>query len=413
MARQTERLNALTVSRIKKPGLHPDGAGLYLQISKSGAKSWLYRFMLDGNARYMGLGSYPTVSLGEARAKADVARKLRSEGVDPIEARQEARAKARLDAAKAITFKDAAERYIAAHEPGWRNAKHAAQWRATLETYAHPILGSLPVQAVDVGLVLKVLEPIWATKTETASRVRGRIEAVLDWAAARKYRHGDNPARWRGHLDKLLPKRSKVRKVRHHPALPYAEVGPFMEDLRQEQGTAARAFEFLILTACRTGEVIGARAREFDLKQKIWTVPPERTKASRAHRVPLSAPALALVEEVIRAAEDPDAFVLPGIKEGRPLSNMAMLKLLDRMGRADLTAHGFRSTFRDWAAERTNYPREVAEMALGHAVGDKVEAAYRRGDLFEKRRRLMEEWAKFCGIKATAGKVVKLRERHR
>lgn len=413
MARRTERLNALTVSRIKRPGLYPDGAGLYLQVTGRGAKSWIYRYKLHGRARYMGLGSYPAVSLADARGKAAEARRLQLAGVDPIQARKQERDRARLESARALTFKDAAQQYIAAHEAGWRNAKHAAQWRSTLENYAYPVLGSLPVHAVDVALVMRVLEPVWKAKTETASRLRGRIEAVLDWAAARGYRQGENPARWRGHLDKLLPRRSKVQRTVHHPALPYAEIGVFTDRLRQEEGIAAKALEFLILTAARTGEVIGARLREFDLKRAVWTIPPERVKAGREHRVPLSVPALAIVKEMARTADGPEAFLFPGRGDGQSLSNMAMLKLLQRLGRGDLTAHGFRSTFRDWAAERTNYPREVAEMALGHAVGDKVEAAYRRGDLFEKRRRLMEEWSKFCGTKATAGKVVKLRERRR
>lgn len=405
MARRTERLTALQVSQTKKPGLYADGAGLYLQVAAGGSKSWLWRFMLAGRARWMGLGSYPAVALADARAQAADARRLRLAGVDPIEARKAARAQSRIEAARAITFKDAADKYIAAHKPGWRNARHAAQWASSLETYARPVLGSLPVQAIDVGLVLKVLEPIWTEKSETASRLRGRIEAVLDWAAARGYRLGENPARWRGHLENLLPARAKVRKVRHHPALPYAEVGAFVAVLRQEGGLAARALEFLILTACRTGEAIGACWPEFDPDGAVWTIPAERTKMGRAHRVPLSPPALALLKGLVRPTAE-GGFVFPGADPDRPLSNMAMLALLKRMGRDDLTAHGFRSTFRDWAAERTNYPREVAEMALGHAIGDRVEAAYRRGDLFEKRRRLMAAWGEFCGTVPEAGKVL-------
>ncbi len=409
MAREIGRLNALTVARVKKPGMYADGGGLYLQMTASGAKSWVYRFMLNGRARWMGLGPLHTVTLSDARLKATDTRRLRLAGIDPIEARKADQAKTRLEAAKAITFRDAAEAYINAHKAGWRNAKHANQWRATLKTYAYPVFGSFPVRAVDVALVMRVLEPIWATKTETASRVRGRIESVLDWATARGYRLGDNPARWRGHLENLLPRRAKVQRVRHHPALPYGEIGAFVRDLRKQEGIAARALEFLILTACRTGEAIGARGPEFDLRHAVWTVPAERVKAGREHRVPLSAPALAIARDLSRAADDPDGFVFPGGRKGRPLSNMAMTALLRRMGREDITVHGFRSTFRDWAAERTNYPREVAEMALGHAVSDKVEAAYRRGDLFEKRRRLMDEWTKFCRTATAAGKVVSIR----
>jgi integrase len=398
------RLSALAVSRANQKGLYPDGGGLHLRVSASGAKAWVYRFMLHGRAREMGLGPLHIVSLAEARAKAAECRRLRWEGIDPIEARKGNRAQARLEAAKAVTFKDAADAYIKAHELGWRNSKHADQWRNTLDTYAGPVFGLLPVRQIDTALVMKVLEPLWKTKTETGSRLRGRIEAVLDWAAVRGYRKGDNPARWRGHLDKLLPRRSKVRKVAHHPALPYAEIGAFMQSLRHQEGTAARALEFLILTASRTSEVVGARWDEFQLKQELWIVPTSRIKGGKEHRVPLSSRALAIVENLNEHKHG--EWVFPGGKQSRPLSNMALLALLKRMGRRDLTAHGFRSTFRDWAAERTNYPRETAEMALAHTVGDKVEAAYRRGDLFDKRRRLMDEWARYCETAKPAGKVL-------
>ena len=414
MPRQINRLSALAVSRVKKLGLYPDGGGLYLQIAAGGSKSWIYRFMLDGRARTMGLGSLLAVPLADARGRAAEARALRASGIDPIEARNAERATARLNAAKAITFKDAAERYIEAHAAGWRNAKHIAQWRSTLETYAYPVFGSLAVQDVDVAVVMKVLEPIWTTKTETASRVRGRIESVLDWAAARGYRKGENPARWRGHLKNLLPERSRVRKPKHHPALPYVEIGDFMKALRAQEGGAGRVLEFVILTAARTGEVIGARWSEIDMKEGTWIVPAERIKGGREHRVPLSAPALGILETMADLRDGKaDGFVFPGRKRGRALSNMAMLKLLERMERDDLTVHGFRSTFRDWAAERTNYPREVAEAALAHVIPDKVEAAYRRGDLFEKRRRLMNEWARFCAKAKAGGKVVPMRAKAR
>jgi integrase len=305
-----------------------------------------------------------------------------------------------------MTFREGAETYIAAHKAGWKNPKHAAQWPATLATYVYPVFGDLPVQAIDTGLVMKALEPIWTAKPETATRVRGRIESVIDWATARGYRQGENPARWRGHLENLFPKKSKVRRVEHHPALPYDEIGAFTASLRGQGGIGARALEFLILTAARTGEVIGARWDEFDLAQKVWTVPAERMKAGKEHRVPLSAPALAIVEAMRETRES--EFVFPGGKRGKPLSNMAMLKLLKRMGRDDLTAHGFRSSFRDWAAESTGFPSEVVEMALAHMVGDKVEAAYRRGDLFAKRRQLMEAWARYCEARRVSGDVVNL-----
>jgi integrase len=287
---------------------------------------------------------------------------------------------------------------MAAHEAGWRNPKHRWQWSASLASYVYPHFGDLLVQAVDVGLVMRAVGPIWNTKSETASRVRGRIESVLDWATARGYRQGDNPARWRGHLENLLPKRSKVARVEHHAALPYPEIAGFMAGLRQQEGVAARALEFLILTAARTSEVIGAKWGEFNLAERLWTVPGERMKSGKEHRVPLSDAALA----ILGAPGEPAQCVFPGGKAGSALSNMALLMTLRRMGHADLTAHGFRSTFRDWAAERTNFPAEVAEMALAHTVGDKVEAAYRRGDLFQKRRQIMQAWARFCAAPTAA-----------
>jgi integrase len=408
MVRMIGKLSALTVSKAKTPGKYPDGGGLYLQVSKTGARSWGFRYQRDGREHLMGLGPLHIVSLAEARTKAADCRKVLLEGKDPLVARKIQRGAEALEAAKAMTFSACAELCIASHQAGWRNAKHAAQWKSTLATYAEPVFGALAAQAVDTGLVMKVLEPLWTTKPETASRVRGRIESVLDWATARGYRQGENPARWRGHLDQLLARRSRVRQVKHHAALPYDLVGSFMLDLRHQDGVSARALQFLILTATRTAETIGAEWREFDLQGKLWTVPPERTKSGREHRVPLSPSALIILKEMKR--EHPESkFVFPGGKRGRPLSNMALLSALHRMERADLTGHGFRSTFRDWAAERTRHPSEAVEMALGHVVSDKTEAAYRRGDLFEKRRRLMDDWARFCAVVKTGGKVVALR----
>ena len=285
---------------------------------------------------------------------------------------------------------------------------HRLQWRGSLESYVYPVLGNLPVDAIELPHILKVLEPIWLAKVETAGRVRGRIERVLSWCTIRGYRKGDNPARWRGHLDKLLPARAKVRKVEHHAALPYVGMGGFVAALCEQKGIAARALEFLILTATRTGEVIGARWDEFDLAEKLWIVPGTRMKAGREHRVPLSGRALAIIEGMKAQRMNDHEFVFPGSRPRKALSNMAMLKVLQRMGRGDLTAHGFRSSFRDWAAERTSFPHEVAEMALAHTVSDKVEAAYRRGDLFQKRRQLMEAWAKHCEAGKASGKVVNL-----
>lgn len=391
MARARDRLTARAVEAKRQPGLYLDGQGLHLRVTRAGTRSWIYRYRIAGRAHDLGLGPYPLISLADARERATAQRRLRLDGLDPLAARQAARA-------KSMTFRQCAEAYIDAHRAGWRNPKHAAQWPATLDTYVFPIFGDLAVAAVDTGLVTRAIEPIWATKPETAGRVRGRIEAVLDWAKARGYRDGENSARWKGHLDHLLPARSKVRRVEHHAALPYVEVGEFMAVLRGQDGVAARALEFLVLTAARTGEVIGARWREIDLGEKVWTVPGSRMKAGREHRVPLPARAV----ELLGQPGDLDARVFP-------LSNMALLMLLRRLGRGDLTAHGFRSTFSDWCAERTAFPAEVREIALAHAIGDKVEAAYRRGDLFQKRRQLAEAWARYCAAPATGGKVVAIR----
>jgi integrase len=393
MPKRAAGLTARRVQTEKRPGLYADGGGLYLQIA-GGSKSWIFRFQRGGRRRDMGLGPVELYSLAEARERALDARKQVAEGVDPIEARYAKRSSAAIDAAKAMTFRECAEVYISVHRAGWRNPKHAAQWPATLETYAYPHFGNLPVQTVDTDFVMKALEPIWTEKPETASRLRGRIESVLDWAKARGYRQGENPARWRGHLENLLPPRSKVRRVEHHAALDYAEMAGFMAELRKEEGVGARALEFAILTAARTNEVIGARWLEIDLYKRLWVVPGSRMKAGKEHRVPLSAPALTILEAMATIREGD--FVFPGRQAGRPQSNMSLLMLLRRMKRADLTAHGFRSTFSDWCAEKTTFPAEVREMALAHTVSDKVEAAYRRGDLFEKRLQLAEAWGQYC-----------------
>src|SRR3984893_2455461 len=409
MARASNKLSAVEVKGTGPKGMYPPAGRLYLQVSAGGAKSWIFRFMLDGRSREMGLGPVHAIPLADARKRAAECRRMRFDGIDPIEVRRVEREQKKLGAAKSMTFDACAAAYIDAHKAGWKNAKHRDQWPTTLNTYASPVFGGLPVQAVDVGLVMKALEPIWQTKSETASRLRGRIEAVLDWATVRGYRKGDNPARWRGHLDKLIPARSKVQRVEHHPALAYDELADFVAMLRSQEGIAGRALEFLILTATRTGEVIGARWDEVDLAEKVWVVPAARMKAGREHRVPLSGAAVAILKEMKKIRESD--FVFPGGKKGKPLSNMAMLGVLKRIGRSDLTNHGFRSSFRDWAAERTNFPREVAEMALAHTVGDKVEAAYRRGDLFQKRRQLMDAWARFCGTERPQAEVVPISSR--
>jgi integrase len=413
MARTIGKLTPAKVKSSSKPGLYGDGAGLYLNVGPSGSKSWLFRFMLQGRAREMGLGPLHTIGLAEARERATAARKLRLDGIDPLSARQAEKARRAEEAAAAVTFKRAAEGYVKAHRAAWKNAKHAWQWMATLEAHVYPVIGDLSVAVVDTGHVTRILEPIWVSKAETAARVRGRIEAVLDYAKTHGWRAGENPARWKGHLQNVLPARSRVSTVEQHAALPWAEMGSFMAELEQQGGIAALALRFAILTAARTGEVIGATWGEIDMRAGIWTVPGRRMKIGKEHRVPLSDVALAVLREMAKlgTGTDADSFVFPGGKTGKPLSNMAMLALLHRMHRGDLTVHGFRSSFRDWCSESTNYPREVAEQALAHAIPDKVEAAYRRGDLFEKRRRLMDEWTEFCGRAAPAepGRVVRLR----
>ncbi|UPK35548.1 integrase arm-type DNA-binding domain-containing protein [Bradyrhizobium sp. 186] len=396
----TNKLTPLTVSRKREPGRYADGGGLYLQVSPAKTKSWLFRFMLSGRAREMGLGPVDIVSLSEARDAARGCRKLLLAGVDPIEARRLERLKNQAATAKLITFRECAEKYIAAHEGSWRNEKHRAQWTSTLKTYAYPTIGALAVATVDTSLVIGIVEPLWSTKPETAGRVRGRIESVLDWARVREYRQGENPARWKGHLDHLLPKRSKVARVKHHPALPYPDLPRFMNELRARKGLTARALEFTILTVARTGATVGATLEEVDVKARVWTVPAERTGAkitgqdSKPKRVPLSARALAILKALPREEGNPYLFI--GAKAGQPLSNMAMLELLREM-RPGYVPHGFRSTFKDWCSETTNYPNEVSEAALWHVVADRVEAAYRRGDLFQKRRALMSDWAAYCG----------------
>jgi integrase len=408
-SRKSDQLTARMVEQLKRPGYYGDGGGLVLRVGDGGSKAWLFRYKSKGRVREMGLGPARDVSLAEARERAREARRLRRVGADPIDAKRERKAADRLDAAKMITFGQCAAAYIENHRAAWKSQKHAAQWEATLRTYAYLVFGNLPVAAIDTALVIKVLDPIWTTKPETASRLRGRIEAVLDFARVRGYRDGENPARWKGHLSEALPAINKVRKIKHHAALPYAQVSAFMTNLRTHKGGAAAALEFTILTAARTSEVIGARWSEIDIAAGVWTIPAERMKAGAEHRIPLSEQALAVLWRV--AVEKINDVVFSGQKLGRPLSNMALLKVLERMGRDDITVHGFRSTFRDWAAERTAFPREVVEAALAHTVVSKTEAAYRRSDLFEKRRPLMQQWGGFCDQQAAEGeaKVIPLR----
>ncbi len=400
MPKKAKELSALEVRNLSEPGTHFVGgvAGLALKVKDTGAKSWVLRAMVGSKRRDYGLGGFPDVTLATAREAARAARAKIKAGIDPIDEARQARSALKATQAAAITFQKAAEAYINAHKEGWRNEKHTKQWTATLTTYAYPAIGNLLVQDVGLPQVLAVLEPIWKTKTETASRLRGRIEQILDWATARGYRNGLNPARWRGHLDKLLPKPSKVARVEHHDALPAAEVGNFMAALRKHEGMGAKALELVILTAARSGEVRGARWSEMDLDNGLWVVPGPRMKAGKEHRVPLSEPAIALLKSIPRHAETDLIFV--GAKGGQ-LSDMTLSAVIRRM-EAPCVPHGFRSTFRDWAAECTNYPSEMAEMALAHTISDKVEAAYRRGDLFEKRRKMMADWAAFCATQRTS-----------
>ncbi len=407
VGRRPDPLTALQVKKLSEPGYYADGGGLYLQVARGGSKSWIFKFKVAGKAREMGLGSVNTFSLAEARERAREQRQKLADGIDPIAAKREDALQRRMADASIITFDKAAERYIEAHAPGWRNDKHRQQWENTLATYASPIIGDLPVSRVDTAQVLRVLQPIWTAKAETASRLRGRIESVLDWARVQGYREGENPARWKGHLDMTLPARAKVARVEHHAALPWREVGAFMRELQAMPGASALAVQFIILTACRTSEAINAEWREFDLSGKVWTIPAERMKAAKEHVIPLSEAALRILAE-LRDQSDGD-YVFPGPK-GKPISNMAGLALLKRMGRADLTVHGFRSTFRDWAGESTAHPREVIEHALAHQLKDKAEAAYQRGTLFEKRRVLMADWAAFCDTVPASADVVPIRQ---
>jgi integrase len=397
MAHGIEKLSARSIEKIlRTPGMYCDGGGLWLRVQSSTSRSWVFRYMRDHVSHKMGLGKYPEVSLAKAREYAAEARRTKAEGSDPLAERKARQIATKIKAAKVMTFRQCGEAYVDTHKAGWKNEKHIWQWTATLSAHAYPVFGELPVGEVDVSLVMKVLEPIWHVKNETASRLRGRIEAILDWAKVRGHRSGDNPARWRGHLDKLLPARTRVRKVEHHPALPYKDMPSFMAKLRVETSFAARALEFLILTAGRTGEIVGAKWPEFNLGEKLWVVPGERMKSGREHRVPLCEAAIRILEALKPQGATSDGYVFAKETTAKPLSNMAMLMLLRRMGFSQITAHGFRSTFRDWVSECTDFSGEVAEMALAHVVEDDTEAAYRRGDLLRKRRSLMTEWATMC-----------------
>ena len=396
-----------SVDKGLQAGLHRDGDGLYLQVTGPESRSWIFRYSFRGKPRWLGLGSTQHVTLAAARNARDDARTEIRRGVDPVAARKEQRAQERIGTVKRVSFRERAEQYIQAHEEGWRNQKHREQWRASLKAYAYPIIGELAASEVAASHLVEILRPIWSEKPETARRLRGRIEAVLDYAADPDDMHYRNPAAMTAQLLKKLPRPSASKNVQNHPSLSYEEIGPFMAALREREGIAARALEFVIATAARTGEVLGARWNEMDIAGAVWTVPAERMKGAREHRVPLSAIALKALKamQAVKQGE----VVFPSLPHDRPLSNMALLTVLRRMNRADLTVHGFRSTFRTWAAEQTTFPREVAEAALAHVLKDKTEKAYQRGDLFEKRRRLMIAWAEYIARPAGRGEVVPMR----
>lgn len=399
MPKITKELGALAVSRLTTEGVHAVGGvqGLYLRVKDTGSRSWVYRYVINGARRRMGLGPFPTITLSMARDRAREARNKVDQGIDPIGNRFAVIAQKRQEESRRMPFELAARKAIAAKAVEWTNAKHALQWSSSLETYAYPVLSKMDVQEIETRHILEVLEPIWIEKTETASRLRGRIEAVLDWATAHQSRTGLNPARWVGHLDQLLAKPSRVAKVKHHEAVPYKDVAQVLAKVANAAGQGARALQLQVLTATRSGEVRGAVWEEFDLAGKVWVIPAERMKARKEHRIPLSAQAVALLESLPKGEGCDLAF--PS-ERGKPLSDMTITAVMRRM---ELTAvpHGFRSTFRDWAAECTNYPKDVIEMALAHAIENKVEAAYRRGDLFEKRMQLMQDWADYCAARTT------------
>ena len=401
MARALNRLTALRVARAKKPGVYADGGSLYLRIAPGGSRQWIFRYVVSGRLRDMGIGPAHTLTLAEARERATEARKLRLDGIDPIEHKRAKHAALRAADASTMSFRDCCEAYLREHDASWSSPKHRTQWRKTL-AQLYPVLGALPVAVIDTPLVLKVLRPLWEKTPVTAARVRGRIEAVLGWATVNRYRSGDNPARWNGLLEHALPKLSKVTKVEHHSAMKYDVVPEFLTRVRQDGSVAARALEFITLSAARSGEALGATWDEIDLDARVWTVPGARMKAGKEHKIPLSDAAMAALR-AMRSVRTSD-YVFPGQRTGRPLRSGTVWKLAQSV--AGVSVHGLRSSFRDWAAERTNFQREVCEMALAHAIPNAVEAAYRRGDLFDKRRKLMDAWAEFCGKPQSGGKVV-------
>jgi integrase len=402
MARENNRLSAIGLAN-KKPGFHPDGRGLYLAVSPSSSRSWIFRYMLRGRSRDMGLGSFPDISLAEARNAAADARARCREGIDPIEQRDSQRAAQRIEKARSVSFEECTTLYFEANRAAWRNAQHTRDWELSLKNHVFPKIGGLPVADVDVGAILNVLGPMWLETPVTAGRVRGRIESVLAYATARGYRESANPARWRHHLEHLLPKSRKVRAVRHHPALPFDQIATFISDLRKRPEPSASALEFLILTAARSKEALGAKVSEIDFDRAVWFVPAERMKAGLPHQVPLSKAALSIATRAM-AAKQEYLFEAGGAR----LAGKSFFKLLRSIDRADLTTHGFRSTFRDWAAATTDHANHVVEMALAHVV-DKVEGAYRRDPMIEKRRALMNDWADYASREPMIATVIPMR----
>lgn len=404
MPRKAKELKAIEVSRITKQGVYAVGgvAGLLLQVTKQGTRSWILRAVIGVKRRDIGLGGYPDVTLAQAREKARTTREKIDDGIDPIEEKRIAKESLITAQHSRITFDEATRRFLANKNHEFSNRKHAAQWASTLKTYASPVIGQLPVSEITLAHILQILQPIWLDKTETAKRVRGRIENVLNWATVSQFRSGENPARWKGHLDNILPKPSKVVKVKHHKSLPRQELGAFLQDLKLKKGVTARALEFLILTATRSGEVRHAVWSEIDFESKLWVIPAERMKAGKEHRIPLAKEAIALLKALPVMKDNKYIFPAP---RGGVLSDMALPAIVRRM-KVKAVPHGFRSTFRDWCAEETNFPNNVAEMALAHTIGNKVEAAYRRGDLLEKRTLLMKQWAKFCNTSKKHSDVI-------
>ncbi len=401
------KLTAIKVKNTNKPGRYPDGGGLFLQVRSAKSKSWVFRFKINGKAKEMGLGTITVVPLNLARKKVIENKQMILEGKNPIVERKAQ--KLRNLSADVPTFSECAKEFIHCRQEGWKNEKHKEQWKRTLEVYTFPIFGRHPVDQVSTELVLKAIRPIWYEKTETADRVRSRVENILDWAKIKGYRNEENPARWRGHLSFLLPSASKTKKVNHHKALSHHEIGNFLCELRKSDGVSARALEFCILTATRTGEVLHAKWSEISFENETWTIPASRMKSEKEHRVPLSTEAISILAGVARHSTG--EYIFTSLGRDRPMSTNSMLMTLRNIEN-EVTVHGFRSTFRDWTAEKTAFAREVCEAALAHVVLNKTEAAYRRGDLFLKRKKLMNEWASYCNHPKAPSAIAHIREKN-